>query len=275
MKKRLKLSLLLSVYIFIISGIAVYAHSGRTDSNGGHWDRSTGTYHYHTGEYAGRSHTTYAPTPSPAPTKESNHGAVATGIIITFIVSFAYALMQELRHEPTDKKTDIVELDQRHRDKVTAIIKKISEHEKYLSINPIEKDRDKYLYTLNEYNKLIEQIPNLIQEIAINCAVYDACIDRVHFNKNKLRSLKACRENQEKAKQSLHEIHQTLLQNNKTFQKRAFPKRVLLIKHMCSKCGEILQVRYHAAEGQAKIPKMSITCPYCDSDEIITPEENI
>lgn len=27
----------------------VFAHSGRTDSNGGHWDRSTGTYHYHSG----------------------------------------------------------------------------------------------------------------------------------------------------------------------------------------------------------------------------------
>ena len=25
------------------------AHSGRTDSNGGHWNRKTGTYHYHNG----------------------------------------------------------------------------------------------------------------------------------------------------------------------------------------------------------------------------------
>ena len=30
------------------------AHSGRTDANGGHWDRKTGTYHFHTGEYAGK-----------------------------------------------------------------------------------------------------------------------------------------------------------------------------------------------------------------------------
>jgi len=29
------------------------AHSGRTDSNGGHWDRSNGTYHYHSGGSSG------------------------------------------------------------------------------------------------------------------------------------------------------------------------------------------------------------------------------
>lgn len=32
-----------------------FAHPGRTDSNGGHWDRKSGTYHFHTGEYAGKS----------------------------------------------------------------------------------------------------------------------------------------------------------------------------------------------------------------------------
>lgn len=37
-----------------ICGLA-FAHSGRLDENGGHWDRSTGTYHYHTGENAGKS----------------------------------------------------------------------------------------------------------------------------------------------------------------------------------------------------------------------------
>lgn len=34
--------------------IVVNSHSGRTDANGGHWDHSTGTYHFHSGEYAGR-----------------------------------------------------------------------------------------------------------------------------------------------------------------------------------------------------------------------------
>lgn len=29
--------------------LGVFAHSGRTDANGGHWNRKTGTYHYHSG----------------------------------------------------------------------------------------------------------------------------------------------------------------------------------------------------------------------------------
>ena len=31
------------------SSIRILAHSGRTDSNGGHWNHSTGEYHYHHG----------------------------------------------------------------------------------------------------------------------------------------------------------------------------------------------------------------------------------
>lgn len=50
---------LLAISFLLIIGltciISVFAHSGRTDANGGHWDRSTGTYHYHTGENAGQS----------------------------------------------------------------------------------------------------------------------------------------------------------------------------------------------------------------------------
>jgi hypothetical protein len=30
------------------------AHPGRTDANGGHYNRKTGEYHFHTGEYAGK-----------------------------------------------------------------------------------------------------------------------------------------------------------------------------------------------------------------------------
>lgn len=33
--------------IALITGITVFAHSGRTDSSGGHWNHKTGTYHYH------------------------------------------------------------------------------------------------------------------------------------------------------------------------------------------------------------------------------------
>lgn len=69
-------------WIFIVMAAAiltvpVLAHSGRTDSSGGHWDRSNGTYHYHHG-YPAHQHPdgvcpyspapTMAPTPTPAPT---------------------------------------------------------------------------------------------------------------------------------------------------------------------------------------------------------------
>lgn len=40
--KRIIAALLLVSYIMTL-------HSGKTDSNGGHWDYSTGTYHYHHG----------------------------------------------------------------------------------------------------------------------------------------------------------------------------------------------------------------------------------
>ena len=54
MKKQKKL---LSFFIFLIILINIlpiftFAHSGRTDSQGGHYDRSTGGYHFHHGRPA-------------------------------------------------------------------------------------------------------------------------------------------------------------------------------------------------------------------------------
>ncbi len=49
------ISLFAVIGIVALSLIPAFAHSGRTDSNGGHYDRSTGEYHYHDGEYAGQS----------------------------------------------------------------------------------------------------------------------------------------------------------------------------------------------------------------------------
>lgn len=42
------------VTLLILVTLTALAHPGRTDSNGGHWNRKTGTYHFHTGEYAGK-----------------------------------------------------------------------------------------------------------------------------------------------------------------------------------------------------------------------------
>ena len=60
MKKMNKKNKIKNIFIFIILLHLLFistasAHPGRTDSNGGHWDHSSGTYHYHTGEYAGQS----------------------------------------------------------------------------------------------------------------------------------------------------------------------------------------------------------------------------
>ena len=55
--KRNKSFLLTSLFLIFLTVFIsnVLAHPGRTDANGGHWNRKTGEYHYHNGEYAGRS----------------------------------------------------------------------------------------------------------------------------------------------------------------------------------------------------------------------------
>lgn len=56
--KKLK-SLSLSIIIALLFSSTCFAHPGRTDSNGGHyvrtsgWGYKVGTYHYHGGPYAG------------------------------------------------------------------------------------------------------------------------------------------------------------------------------------------------------------------------------
>lgn len=50
-KKKTSPLLFIGIAILIICIICVikaFAHSGRTDANGGHWNHKTGTYHYHT-----------------------------------------------------------------------------------------------------------------------------------------------------------------------------------------------------------------------------------
>ena len=61
-KNKLKLASILLIVLSIISiGINVFAHSGRTDSNGGHKDNKNksglGSYHYHCGGHPAHLHT--------------------------------------------------------------------------------------------------------------------------------------------------------------------------------------------------------------------------
>ena len=57
MKKTHNISIILLI-IFLIFNLTItaFAHSGRTDSSGGHYDSSTGSYHYHHG-YPAHQHT--------------------------------------------------------------------------------------------------------------------------------------------------------------------------------------------------------------------------
>ena len=62
MKKREKIiSIILAVLSIISIGVNTYAHSGRTDANGGHKDNKNksglGSYHYHCGGNPAHSHT--------------------------------------------------------------------------------------------------------------------------------------------------------------------------------------------------------------------------
>lgn len=52
----MKKVLLLIICTLILIPAIVYAHPGQTDSDGGHYDRSTGKYHYHHG-YSSHQHT--------------------------------------------------------------------------------------------------------------------------------------------------------------------------------------------------------------------------
>ena len=79
MKKHFVISLVLIFCItFSLGCLPVYAHPGNTDSSGGHWNRTTGEYHYHHGQPE-HQHTDgfceydYA-TPTPSTGKSSTAG---------------------------------------------------------------------------------------------------------------------------------------------------------------------------------------------------------
>lgn len=55
-----------------------FAHGGRTDSNGGHWDTSTNTYHYHSGPKA-VAETQPQISPASKPEKNGNNAMLLIG----------------------------------------------------------------------------------------------------------------------------------------------------------------------------------------------------
>lgn len=56
MQRKIYICIALFLFISCVATILVFAHGGKTDANGGHYDRSTGEYHYHHG-YPAHQHT--------------------------------------------------------------------------------------------------------------------------------------------------------------------------------------------------------------------------
>ncbi len=59
--KKFKILGIITMVVSMNSSL-VFAHSGRTDSNGGHYNRSTGVYHYHNGGSSTKSSSTSTST---------------------------------------------------------------------------------------------------------------------------------------------------------------------------------------------------------------------
>jgi len=62
---------LVVIFTLLVFSAPAFSHSGRTDANGGHYNRTTGEYHYHNGgnSSGGSSGSTYSkPTYTPPPT---------------------------------------------------------------------------------------------------------------------------------------------------------------------------------------------------------------
>ena len=82
-KKKRIIILLLTIcfFIFLSYSLFCFAHSGRTDYAGGHYDRSTGEYHYHHG-YPAHQHKDGV---CPYETREKVLFSIGVSLIIYFI----------------------------------------------------------------------------------------------------------------------------------------------------------------------------------------------
>ena len=47
-------------------------------------------------------------------------------------------------------------------------------------------------------------------------------------------------------------------------------RKKLGFKHTCSQCGRTFEVKFNMQKGQTTIPKLSATCPECNSKENVT-----
>lgn len=73
---------LIAFSLMLVSGVlfydSAYTHSGRTDANGGHYNRKTGTYHYHN---SGRSRTRLNTSPTIRRTDAGTNAGAGTSLM--------------------------------------------------------------------------------------------------------------------------------------------------------------------------------------------------
>lgn len=78
MKRKILSAVALLIAILCIPAAVAFAHSGGTDENGGHWDHSTGTYHYHHGYPAHQHPNGVCPYLDDAPEESSESSKPST-----------------------------------------------------------------------------------------------------------------------------------------------------------------------------------------------------
>ena len=96
-KKKL-ISIFLVILTIISIGVNAYAHSGKTDSNGGHRDNENksglGSYHYHCGGHPAHLHTNgVCPYSSSSSSSESNDSSSSSNVTTTAIVQATIEVM--------------------------------------------------------------------------------------------------------------------------------------------------------------------------------------
>ena len=105
MKTRRILFVLFILLIALLSTLIVSAHSGRTDSNGGHYDEEAGEYHYHHGypahyhtngkcpyDYDDKTNHNFGNNSDFFNNDSSNSTRIDSGVVILFIIIGSIAL---------------------------------------------------------------------------------------------------------------------------------------------------------------------------------------
>ena len=91
--------LILTISLIFIITIPVFAHSGNTDSSGGHYNHSTGDYHYHHG-YPAHYHTNgvcpYQSSGSSSGSSDSSSNIVVIIVVVLCVVYIVLYAMFEL-----------------------------------------------------------------------------------------------------------------------------------------------------------------------------------